>query len=73
MSTSGCASTFPEIEIVKCVSRKTLAALHKIKQEKEVDEAALEGLEKCPCVSHTRLSSTTKTNHAGSAGSAPLP
>ncbi|GJN92531.1 hypothetical protein Rhopal_005561-T1 [Rhodotorula paludigena] len=48
MSTSGCASTFPEIEIVKCVSRKTLAALHKIKQEKEVDEAALEGLEKCP-------------------------
>ncbi|GAA6048852.1 hypothetical protein JCM3770_003652 [Rhodotorula araucariae] len=51
MSTSGCTSTFLESEYPLFLPRKTVAALHKIKQEKEVDEAALEGLEKCPfCV-----------------------
>lgn len=48
MSTDGCTATFPESELVKCLSSKTLAALHKIKQEKEVDEAEIEGLAKCP-------------------------
>ncbi|CEQ40669.1 SPOSA6832_02302 [Sporobolomyces salmonicolor] len=48
MSTSGCSSTFPESEIDKCLPRKSLQALHKIRQEKEVDLAELEGLEKCP-------------------------
>ncbi|BGP57064.1 hypothetical protein JCM8202v2_004702 [Rhodotorula sphaerocarpa] len=48
MSTDGCSATFPESELVKCLSSKTLGALHKIKQEKEVDEAAIEGLVKCP-------------------------
>lgn len=51
MSTDGCSATFPESELVKCLSSKTLGALHKIKQEKEVDEAAIEGLVKCPWVS----------------------
>ncbi|GAA5953831.1 hypothetical protein JCM21900_005486 [Sporobolomyces salmonicolor] len=48
MSTSGCSSTFPQSEIDKCLPRKSLQALHKIRQEKEVDLAELEGLEKCP-------------------------
>ncbi|BGP50210.1 hypothetical protein JCM10450v2_006126 [Rhodotorula kratochvilovae] len=48
MSTSGCKSTFLESEYPLFLPRKSIAALHKIKQEKEVDEAALEGLEKCP-------------------------
>ncbi|GAA5986247.1 hypothetical protein JCM10908_006472 [Rhodotorula pacifica] len=48
MSTDVCPATFPESELVKCLPRKTLGALHKIKQEKEVDEAEIEGLAKCP-------------------------
>ncbi|GAA5897292.1 hypothetical protein JCM5296_000992 [Sporobolomyces johnsonii] len=48
MSTSGCSATFPESEIAKCLPPKSLHALHKIRQEKEVDLAELEGLEKCP-------------------------
>ncbi|GAA5882864.1 hypothetical protein JCM3774_006319 [Rhodotorula dairenensis] len=48
MATDGCTATFPESELVKCLPRKTLGALHKIKQEKEVDEAGIEGLAKCP-------------------------
>jgi len=48
MSTSGCASSFPEVEIVKFLSRKSREALHKIRQEKEIDLAELSGLEKCP-------------------------
>lgn len=48
MATDGCDATFPESELVKCLPRKTLGALHKIKQEKEVDEAEIEGLVKCP-------------------------
>lgn len=50
MSTSGCSAKFLEHEYPVFLSRKSIAALHRIKQEKEVDEAALEGLEKCPCV-----------------------
>ncbi|GAA6006084.1 hypothetical protein JCM11491_002026 [Sporobolomyces phaffii] len=48
MSTSGCQATFPESEIVKFLPRKSRSALHKIRQEKEIDLAELDGLEKCP-------------------------
>ncbi|KPV73730.1 uncharacterized protein RHOBADRAFT_38348 [Rhodotorula graminis WP1] len=48
MSTSGCSAKFLEREYPSFLSRKSIAALHRIKQEKEIDEAALEGLEKCP-------------------------
>ncbi|GAA5899738.1 hypothetical protein JCM6882_005425 [Rhodosporidiobolus microsporus] len=48
MSTSGCSSTFCEQEAQRFLPRKTLAALHKIRQEKEVDGAGIEGLEQCP-------------------------
>lgn len=41
---------FPESEAVKFLPSTTLAALHKIRAEKEVDFAELEGLAKCPCV-----------------------
>lgn len=50
MSTDGCTAFFLDIEMAKCLSAKTLETLHKIKQEKEIDAAELEGLEKCPCV-----------------------
>ncbi|GAA5965119.1 hypothetical protein JCM3765_004865 [Sporobolomyces pararoseus] len=48
MSTSGCQATFPDSEIVKFLPRKSRDALHKIRQEKEIDLAGLEFLEKCP-------------------------
>ncbi|BGP18474.1 hypothetical protein JCM10213_001211 [Rhodosporidiobolus nylandii] len=48
MSTSGCKSFFSEREAERFLSRKTLNALHKIRMEKEVDAAAIEGLEQCP-------------------------
>ncbi|GAA5859456.1 hypothetical protein JCM8547_006832 [Rhodosporidiobolus lusitaniae] len=48
MSTSGCKSTFSEREAERFLPRKTLNALHKIKQEKELGEAGIEGLEMCP-------------------------
>lgn len=48
MSTSGCQATFPDSEIVKFLPRKSREALHKIRQEKEIDLAGLDFLEKCP-------------------------
>lgn len=48
MSTDGCTSLFPESEAVKFLPPKTMAALRKITQEKEVDGADIDGLAKCP-------------------------
>ncbi|GAA5837490.1 hypothetical protein JCM11251_002121 [Rhodosporidiobolus azoricus] len=48
MDTSGCTATFSEREAERFLSKKTIAALHKIRQEKEVDGAGIEGLEQCP-------------------------
>ncbi|GAA6031635.1 hypothetical protein JCM8097_006559 [Rhodosporidiobolus ruineniae] len=48
MSTSGCPSVFSEREAERFLSRTTLAALHKIKQEKDLHAAEIEGLEQCP-------------------------
>lgn len=48
MNTDGCKAFFPESEAIKFLPATTVAALHKIKQEKEVDLAEIEGLKKCP-------------------------
>ncbi|GAA5969582.1 hypothetical protein JCM11641_008168 [Rhodosporidiobolus odoratus] len=48
MSTSGCTSTFSEREAERFLNKKSLAALHKIRMEKEVGAAEIEGLEQCP-------------------------
>lgn len=44
----GCTAHFAESELAKHLSAKTLAALHKIKQEREIDGAEILGLAKCP-------------------------
>lgn len=44
----GCTAHFAESELAKHLSAKTLAALHKIKQEREIDGAEIPGLAKCP-------------------------
>ncbi|KDE09479.1 hypothetical protein MVLG_00380 [Microbotryum lychnidis-dioicae p1A1 Lamole] len=48
MSVDGCAAIFRDSELERFLPSTTLAALEKIRQEKEVDLAELEGLEKCP-------------------------
>ncbi|KAK4057099.1 hypothetical protein OIO90_001999 [Microbotryomycetes sp. JL221] len=48
MDVSGCKATFSDADIKGILSAASLAALHKIKQERELDEAELMGLEKCP-------------------------
>ncbi|SCV71528.1 BQ2448_3116 [Microbotryum intermedium] len=48
MSVDGCAAIFLDSELERFLAATTVAALEKIRQEKEVDSAELEGLEKCP-------------------------
>ncbi|ORY86653.1 hypothetical protein BCR35DRAFT_277479 [Leucosporidium creatinivorum] len=43
-----CGAEFTESEARRFLPKATLELLHKIRMEKEVDEAGLEGLEKCP-------------------------
>jgi hypothetical protein len=50
MSTSGCTSFFSEREAERFLNRNSMNALHQIKQEKELGEAGIEGLEQCPYV-----------------------
>lgn len=45
---SDCGSEFTEFEARRFLPKATLDLLHKIRMEKEVDLAGLEGLEKCP-------------------------
>ncbi|KDQ07483.1 hypothetical protein BOTBODRAFT_38782 [Botryobasidium botryosum FD-172 SS1] len=45
---SGCRLAFPESEIARFLSEKTIALYHRIKQEKELEQAEIEGLESCP-------------------------
>ena len=48
MSTDDCQASFPEYEMHSWLPASTLAALQKIKTEKELDNPELEGLEHCP-------------------------
>lgn len=50
MDVDGCKAFFPESELRKFLPATTQGALHKLKQEKELDSAEIEGLAKCPCV-----------------------
>lgn len=48
MHTDGCTATFADNELEKCVEAKAARAYHKLCQRKELQEAAIEGLEGCP-------------------------
>lgn len=50
MSADGCDAFFPESEAIKFLPPASLAILHKLKQEKEIDGADIDGLAKCPLV-----------------------
>jgi TRIAD3 protein (E3 ubiquitin-protein ligase RNF216) len=50
MDEDGCEALFNESEALKFLPPASIALLHKVRQEKEIEEAALEGLENCPSV-----------------------
>ncbi|OCF78207.1 hypothetical protein I204_00144 [Kwoniella mangroviensis CBS 8886] len=48
MDQSDCTSAFPESELTRCLSEKSLQLYHRLKQAKELEQAEIEGLESCP-------------------------
>ncbi|WVW79864.1 hypothetical protein I302_101834 [Kwoniella bestiolae CBS 10118] len=48
MDQSDCTSAFPESELRRCLSEKSLQLYHRLKQAKELEQAEIEGLESCP-------------------------
>lgn len=48
MDQSGCKELFPESELVRFLPETLLALYHRLKQQKEIAAAGLEGLEECP-------------------------
>lgn len=43
-----CGSAFSDFEARRFLPQSTLELLYRVRAEKELDEAGLEGLEKCP-------------------------
>ncbi|KAG8688427.1 hypothetical protein FRC11_005453, partial [Ceratobasidium sp. 423] len=52
MDQSGCKLAFAESEIQRFLSEKSLELWHRIKQEKEIELAQIDGLESCPFCSY---------------------
>ena len=48
MDESGCPAPFPESELERLLSDKSLQLYHRLKQTAELAEAAIDGLESCP-------------------------
>lgn len=48
MDTSGCQSAFAEAELSRLLSPKSLELYYRLRLAKELEEAAIEGLENCP-------------------------
>lgn len=48
MDQSGCKQPFSESELARFLPLKLLQLYHRLKQQKEVAEASIEGLEECP-------------------------
>lgn len=48
MDQSGCKLLFPESELRRFLSPKLVALYERVKQQKEIEAAGLEGLEECP-------------------------
>lgn len=62
----GCDSEFDTVTAATFLPESSIALLQKIKQEKEIDLAELEGLEKCPFVFlSASLESRPIVSHAG--------
>ena len=48
MDQSGCKLPFPESELRRFLSPKLISLYERVKQQKEIEAAGLEGLEECP-------------------------
>ncbi|KAF8515364.1 hypothetical protein BU17DRAFT_51893 [Hysterangium stoloniferum] len=48
MDQSGCKELFPESELARMLPKKLMDLYHRLKQQKEIEAAGLEGLEECP-------------------------
>ncbi|KAF8954518.1 hypothetical protein BDZ97DRAFT_1864738 [Flammula alnicola] len=48
MHSSGCAQPFPASELRRVLSTKLMDLYERVKQQKEIEQADLEGLEECP-------------------------
>ncbi|WRT65364.1 uncharacterized protein IL334_002307 [Kwoniella shivajii] len=48
MDMSACSSPFPDSELTRILSVKSLKLYHRLKQSKELEQAGIEGLESCP-------------------------
>lgn len=48
MDTSGCKAAFSEAELSRLLSSTSLELYHRLKTAKELEQAAIEGLEMCP-------------------------
>ena len=48
MDQSGCKLQFPESELCRFLDEKLLSLYHRVKQNKEIEAAKIEGLEECP-------------------------
>lgn len=48
MDTSGCQAAFSEAELSRLLSPKSLELYYRLRLAKELEEAAIEGLEMCP-------------------------
>lgn len=55
MDTSGCPAPFTDSELSRLLSEKSLHLYHRLKQAKEVEEAAIDGLESCPACSYAAV------------------
>lgn len=55
MDLSGCEAPFPESELGRALSDKTFSLYHRLKQAKELELAAIEGLESCPSCPYSAI------------------
>ncbi|KAE8540681.1 hypothetical protein D1P53_003045 [Cryptococcus gattii VGV] len=55
MDLSGCRAPFPESELGRTLSEKTLSLYHRLKQARELELAAIEGLESCPSCPYSAI------------------
>ncbi|KIR76730.1 E3 ubiquitin-protein ligase RNF216 [Cryptococcus gattii EJB2] len=55
MDLSGCRAPFPESELGRALSEKTLSLYHRLKQARELELAAIEGLESCPSCPYSAI------------------
>lgn len=48
MDVSGCQAPFPDSELFRILSAKTLSLYHRLQQAKDLQDAKIDGLENCP-------------------------